>query len=105
MNRLLRYGIVVVCGIVSSFSVSEAATHKKSEPYVVVKQQVYPFSLKDVRLTPGIFQKAMELDKKWLLDLEADRFLCGFRLPVRPANWNLSGRGPSILLPQDRSVA
>lgn len=63
MNRLLRYGIVVVCGIVSSFSVSEAATHKKSEPYVVVKQQVYPFSLKDVRLTPGIFQKAMELDK------------------------------------------
>lgn len=43
MNRLLRYGIVVVCGIVSSFSVSEAATHKKSEPYVVVKQQVYLF--------------------------------------------------------------
>ena len=98
MNRLLRYGIVVVCGLVSSFSVSEAATHKKSEPYVVVKQQVYPFSLKDVRLTPGIFQKAMELDKKWLLDLEADRFLCGFReeaglKPKAPryGGWETSG--------------
>ena len=30
---------------------------------------------------------------------------CVIQMSVCPANWNLSGRGPSILLPQDRSVA
>lgn len=44
----------------------------------VVPVQSYAFSLKDVRLLPGIFSKAAEADASYLLSLEPDRFLHRF---------------------------
>ncbi len=38
------------------------------------------FSLWDVRLTDPLFTHAMELDKQWLLSLDPDRLLSGFRI-------------------------
>ena len=38
------------------------------------------FDLRDVRLLDGPFQRAMELDRKYLLSLEPDRLLHTFRL-------------------------
>ena len=46
-------------------------------PKVPIKAQA--FSLKDVRLLPGPFQRAMDLDGQYLLDLEPDRLLSRFR--------------------------
>jgi DUF1680 family protein len=42
-------------------------------------QKVYAFSLRDVRLLGGPFKTAMGLDAKYLLSLEADRFLSRYR--------------------------
>jgi len=39
----------------------------------------YGFSLKDVRLLDGPFKHAMELNMRYLLELEPDRLLSGFR--------------------------
>lgn len=41
--------------------------------------EAVPFSLHDVRLTDSPFKHAMELDERWLLSFEPDRFLSGFR--------------------------
>jgi len=46
----------------------------------VVKLQAEPFSLRDVRLLDGPFKHAMELDRKYMLSLDADRLLHVFRL-------------------------
>ncbi len=45
-----------------------------------VSRKVEPFSLADVRLLPGPFQHAQDLDRDYLLSLEPDRFLHNFRL-------------------------
>ena len=44
-----------------------------------VLQKAYAFSLRDVRLLDSPFKTAMELDAKYLLSLEADRFLSRYR--------------------------
>ncbi len=44
-----------------------------------VPQKAYAFSLCDVRLLDSPFKAAMELDAKYLLSLEADRFLSRYR--------------------------
>ena len=44
-----------------------------------VPQKAYAFSLCDVRLLDSPFKTAMELDAKYLLSLEADRFLSRYR--------------------------
>ncbi|MGD8499987.1 MAG: glycoside hydrolase family 127 protein, partial [Phycisphaerales bacterium] len=44
-----------------------------------VPQKVYAFSLRDVRLLDSPFKAAMELDAKYLLSLEPDRFLSRYR--------------------------
>jgi DUF1680 family protein len=41
---------------------------------------VEPFAMTDVRLLPGPFRHAMELDKKYLLSLDPDRLLHAFRV-------------------------
>lgn len=46
----------------------------------VVKFQARPFALKDVRLLDGPFRHAQELDRAYLLSLDADRLLHNFRL-------------------------
>ncbi len=40
---------------------------------------VHPFELKDVRLTDSPFKRAMEIDQAYLLKLEPDRLLSGYR--------------------------
>jgi DUF1680 family protein len=46
----------------------------------VVKLRAEPFRLEDVRLLDGPFKHAMELDRQYLLSLDADRWLHVFRL-------------------------
>src|SRR5690242_3344406 len=54
------------------------ASKVKVQP--VVPLQALAFSLSDVRLLPGPFQHAMELDHKYLLELDVDRMLHNFRV-------------------------
>ena len=60
-------------GATSSVS---ALPHYKVVPRVAPK--VEGFSLTDVRLLPGPFRHAQQLDKEYLLSLDADRLLSGF---------------------------
>jgi DUF1680 family protein/beta-glucanase (GH16 family) len=46
----------------------------------VVPLKAIPFDLEDVRLLPGAFRHAMELDEKYVLALDPDRLLHTFRL-------------------------
>jgi len=46
----------------------------------VVALQAEPFPLQDVRLLEGSFKHAMELDRQYLLSLDADRLLHVFRI-------------------------
>jgi DUF1680 family protein/alpha-L-arabinofuranosidase len=52
----------------------------KEKAAPVVTLQAEPFRLQDVRLLDGPFKHAMELDRKYLLSLDADRLLHVFRL-------------------------
>ena len=52
--------------------------HDKVKP--VVEMKAAPFDLEDVRLLPGPFRHAMELDEKYLLALDVDRLLHNFRV-------------------------
>ncbi len=58
-----------------------AAEPWKNRPVVrpAVIVQVQPFELRDVRLLDSPFKQAMETDKTYLLQLEADRLLSWFR--------------------------
>lgn len=55
----------------------------------VVSLKATAFSLKDVQLTDGLFKQAMDLNNKYLLELEADRLLHRFHknagLPAKAA--------------------
>ena len=55
-----------------------APVHDAVQPVVPLK--AVPFDLEDVRLLPGPFRHAMELDQKYLLALDPDRLLHTFRL-------------------------
>ncbi|MGA2618581.1 MAG: beta-L-arabinofuranosidase domain-containing protein [Thermoguttaceae bacterium] len=55
-------------------------TESKEKVAPVVTLQAEPFCLQDVRLLDGPFKHAMELDRKYLLSLDADRLLHVFRL-------------------------
>ena len=46
----------------------------------MVSVNAFAFNLKDVKITEGIFLKAMMLDAAYLLALQPDRFLNRFRL-------------------------
>jgi DUF1680 family protein len=51
----------------------------KHEIQPVARPLVVPFAPGDVRLLPGPFRHAMEMDSSYLLSLEPDRFLSWFR--------------------------
>ena len=63
-----------------SLSCSNITTNTKSSSKDVVDYKVQPFSLKQVRLLDGPFKDAMELDRKYLHDLDSDRLLHTFRI-------------------------
>ncbi|MEW6236763.1 MAG: beta-L-arabinofuranosidase domain-containing protein [Candidatus Omnitrophota bacterium] len=81
--------VLPVCVVLASFAADlksgagidrGAATCRidyKIQPAVSLK--ALPFDLEDVRLLDGPFKKAMELDGEYLLQLEADRLLAGYR--------------------------
>ena len=56
------------------------------------------FEIGDVKLTPSPFYDAMKLDEAWLLQLEPDRLMSGFRLeagltPKAPKYGGWEGQG------------
>ncbi|HTL16088.1 MAG TPA: beta-L-arabinofuranosidase domain-containing protein, partial [Patescibacteria group bacterium] len=57
-----------------------AGPDAKAKVKPTVPLQVYAFGLEEVRLLPGTFEHAMELDKEYLLSLEVDRLLHNFRV-------------------------
>ncbi|MEJ5260613.1 MAG: beta-L-arabinofuranosidase domain-containing protein [Anaerohalosphaeraceae bacterium] len=68
--------------IVSAMVLSTAAAQSGDLPYrvrLMVPIQAEDFPLSQVRLLPGPFRHAMELDKAYLLSLEPDRLLAWFR--------------------------
>lgn len=66
-------GIFII--IFSCFFLLGYSCGKKTEQ----KKQLKEFSLSDVELTDSPFKYAMDLDKKWLLSFDPDKFLSGFR--------------------------
>lgn len=75
-NHLL-FAIVLICA-----AIINADSLTTSFPDIIntsARIKVRPFALEDVRLLDSPFKTAMELNGKWLLDLEPDRFLSWFR--------------------------
>jgi len=75
MNKLLiLLAVALLASPLAHASVPEpGGTKYKVAPKVPI--EAHAFSLKDVRLLDGPFKKAMDLDAKYLLDLEPDRML------------------------------
>ncbi len=67
-----------ISGSVKGDSARLPLSKDKAAP--VVKFQAEPFPLAEVRLLQGPFQHAMQLDRQYLLSLDADRLLHVFRL-------------------------
>ncbi len=73
------YGLLVAGSLWgSSWAGAAAPVADKVRPVVPI--QAIPFNLEDVRLLPGPFRHAMELDQKYILALDVDRLLHSFRL-------------------------
>ena len=81
MRKIFLLGCIVSVLSVSAFCqnyVAEFSNPKiKIKPVVPVK--AYAFNLNDVKITGGIFKKAMDLDGAYLLEIEPDRLLHRFR--------------------------
>ncbi|MGA2257249.1 MAG: beta-L-arabinofuranosidase domain-containing protein [Thermoguttaceae bacterium] len=74
--------VITLLPLLSGLAADSAArrvTESKEQVAPVVALQAEPFRLQDVRLLDGPFQHAMELDRKYLLLLDADRLLHVFR--------------------------
>jgi DUF1680 family protein len=69
---------MVAVGLASTAALNAFAGSSPSAPAAPVLA-VQQFDLQDVRLQDGPFKSAMELDQKYLLQLEPDRLLSGFR--------------------------
>jgi len=79
MKRLL---VLLVIGLLADPLVrASEPIHGETKTLVAPKIAIKAdaFSLKDVRLLDGPFKEAMELDARYLLDLEPDRLLSRFR--------------------------
>jgi uncharacterized protein len=67
--------------VVRAEALDDAQGKARIQPKVALKAQA--FRLDDVRLLEGPFQRAMELDKQYLLALDPDRLLHTFRLNAK----------------------
>ena len=68
----------VICGLFSSVLLAQDYSKYKVKP--AVTQKVKPFNLNDVRLSEGSpFKHAMDINAKYLLELDADRLLHRWR--------------------------
>ncbi|OHB70040.1 MAG: hypothetical protein A2V70_16950 [Planctomycetes bacterium RBG_13_63_9] len=68
---------LALCAVAGDCPDSHAA---KMEPSPSVPLKAHPFNLKQVRLLDGPFKAAMELDRRYLHELESDRLLHMFRV-------------------------
>ncbi|MXV52241.1 glycoside hydrolase family 127 protein [Pedobacter sp. HMF7647] len=69
---------VLICFAIAGICLGKVSAQ---DGYIVkskVEQKAVPFKLENVRLLPSPFKHAMELDAKWLLSLDPDRFLNRF---------------------------
>ncbi|HEX9047364.1 MAG TPA: beta-L-arabinofuranosidase domain-containing protein [Verrucomicrobiae bacterium] len=84
MKQRLQYRIGHAGGSVWTVAATFilALALQAAEPEMKVSRAVEPFPLPDVRLLDGPFRDAMLRDQKYLLSLDADRFLHTFRLNV-----------------------
>jgi uncharacterized protein len=85
MHRLLlTFGLIAAAFVGGIQSTARADSLLLSDPKRVVKDKVtlgaQPFDLTQVRLLPGVFQRAEQLDLDYLLSLDPDRLLHTFRL-------------------------
>jgi len=79
MNRfLIPLTVVILTGPLARVSLPD---QNETKDIVTPKAPIkaHAFSLTDVRLLDGPFKKAMDLDGRYLLDLEPDRLLSRFR--------------------------
>jgi DUF1680 family protein len=73
--------LVSVClTIVSTAVLAQAPENNPTRVTPKIALKAEPFRLRDVRLLDGPFKHAMEMDGKYLLELEPDRLLHRFRL-------------------------
>ena len=82
-SQTLTVTMLVALGLAADGFASEAAAGRWNEKDRVAGAaalQAEPFRLLDVRLLPGPFQRAMELDRQYLRSLDVDRLLHSFRL-------------------------
>jgi DUF1680 family protein len=76
MRRLLTAGAVAVAVAAGAARPAWPADKAPTKGAAAAR----PFGLEQVRLLPGPFRDAMELDRKYLLSLEPDRLLHNFRV-------------------------
>ncbi len=80
MNRMTKIGFAVLFSLIfiSSCLAKPADSIEKVKPKVAIK--AHSFDLTEVRLLDGPFKDAMELNRKYLHDIDADRMLHNFRV-------------------------
>jgi DUF1680 family protein len=81
MNKFTKIAAVILSSALVSTAL--AVLPSSDETGITVKPVVpikaYPFPLSQVRLLDGPFKRAQDLDGKYLLSLDPDRLLAGFR--------------------------
>lgn len=82
MNSIAPFVASVCLGLACFSAAADELDGSMSQAKVqpVVPLKVHSFALEDVRLLDGPFKHAMDLDKEYLLALDADRLLHNFRL-------------------------
>ncbi len=78
LKGLITLGLFLVICSLSLFPSAQGAERKGGMEMEKVKD-LLPFELEDVRLLDSPFKEAMERDAEYLLKLEPDRLLAGFR--------------------------
>jgi DUF1680 family protein/cyclophilin family peptidyl-prolyl cis-trans isomerase len=80
-TRGLRLTPAIACGVVLVWVVAGLAGRVSAQPITnVIPTAARPLPLSAVRLTGGPLKNAQDLDAKYLLALEPDRMLAGYRL-------------------------
>jgi hypothetical protein len=79
---MMKKYMTVISAVVLMMSLLVAAAAPKSDDYygktkVASKAEVkaYPFDLEQEKLLPSPFERAMKINQKYLLELDADRML------------------------------
>ena len=79
----IRFYLILGCLAVFSIQSLGKKTAQKDDPQIVVKPLHQPvrqlFDLQDVRVTDSTMHSIMELNHKYLLDIEVDKLLSWFR--------------------------